>query len=541
MISTGLGGLGLFLLGMTLLTDGLRQLAGDALRASLARFTGRPATALLTGATVTALVQSSSATTLLTIGFVSAGLMTFAQSIGVIFGANVGTTSTAWLVSAIGLKVSVSAAALPLIGGGALLKLLLRGRGAAAGLALAGFGLIFLGLDTLQAGMRELSAVVDPAGFPSASGLGGRTALVLAGTLMTVVLQSSSVAVAATLTALHAGTIDLPQAAALVIGQNIGTTATAGLAVIGGSTAVKRTALAHLLFNGTTGLVVFFALTPLLDLVTALGARLGDASSATTLAGFHTVFNVLGVALLFPFTRRFAAMVERLLPERGPGLERHLGAAATEVPAIGLLAARRTLGEVGAVLLETARARLGGADPLLVEPHLQPARRALEATGRFLARLGAHEETSAEQARHVAALQSLDQLERLSRVCAEEVPHAPLARPGDPQRMSGSLSDALQAATLELRAGEVAASAAHLGAASRANADARRAHEPALLRRTAAGHMAPDAALAELEAARWVDRLGFHAWRAVHHLQEPPADEPLPPASPPLPPPAQRE
>lgn len=540
MISSGLGGLGLFLLGMTLLTDGLKQLAGDALRASLARFTGRPATALLTGATVTALVQSSTATTLMTIGFVSAGLMTFAQAVGVIFGANVGTTSTAWIVSAIGLEVHVSAVALPLIGVGALLKLMLRGRAAAAGLTLAGFGLLFLGLDTLQTGMRELTTVVDPARFPSASWLGGRALLVLGGIVMTIVLQSSSATVAATITALHAGTIDLPQAAALVIGQNIGTTATAGLAGIGGSAAVKRTALAHLLFNGLTGLVALLALTPLLSLLAAIEARAGGVSDATTLAAFHTAFNVLGVALLFPFIRRFAALVERLVPDHGPALERHLNVAATEVPAIGLVAARLTLAEVGGLLLDAARARLGGAEPASVEADLQPARRALEATTRFLATLGAHEETSAEQARHVNALQSLDQLERLARVCAEDAPGAPLARPGDAHDMSRTLSAALEAAAAGLTAGDVAGTAARLGAASRANADVRRAHEPALLRRTAAGHMTPDAALAELEAARWVDRMGFHGWRAVHHLQEPPPDEPQPPASPPLPPPAQR-
>lgn len=172
MLALLLGGIGLFLLGMTLLTDGLKVLAGDALRRVLARFTGGPTRAMLSGAALTALIQSSSATTLATIGFVSAGLLTFQQAVGLVFGANLGTTSTAWLVSLLGLKLSVSAVALPLVGVGALARLLARDRWAAAGTALSGFGLVFVGIDTLQAGMADLAAQIDPEALPGAS-LGG--------------------------------------------------------------------------------------------------------------------------------------------------------------------------------------------------------------------------------------------------------------------------------------------------------------------------------------------------------------------------------
>lgn len=540
MISHAVGGLGLFLLGMILLTDGLKMVAGDALRSALSRFTGRPSTALLTGTVVTALIQSSSATTLMTIGFVSAGLMSFTQSVGVIFGTNIGTTSTGWIVSTLGLKVNVSAAALPVIGAGALLRLLFKGRGAAIGTALAGFGLIFLGLDTLQAGMKELSGFVDPGRFPAGASLGGRLLLVVVGALMTVVLQSSSAAVAMTLTALHAGSIDLVQAAALVVGQNVGTTVKAWLVSIGAPTAVKRTAMAHFLFNALTGVVAFAALSPLVALVDAITDRLGDGSSATTIAGFHTAFNLLGVILLFPFTRRFAAFVERLVPERGPQLARHLSQAASEVPAVALAAARRTLAEVAAVLTDVARARLEGAEPEAVEPELEPARRALDAARGFVAAIGTHEETAAEHARHVGVLQALDQLERLARACAEPAPRGPLERAGAPKDMAARIVEALEACAAALREGDALPAALRLAEASRANADARRAHEPALLGRTAAGHVSPAAALAELDVTRWVDRVGYHAWRAAHNLQDPPPDLAPLPAAPPLPRPEDR-
>jgi phosphate:Na+ symporter len=240
-IATILGGIGLFLLGMVLLTDGLKAAAGEALRTVLVRFTGGPGAGHGVRRRGTAVVQSSSATVLTTIGFVSAGLLTFPQAVGVIFGANLGTTSTGWIVSLLGLKLQHERR------GAAAGR---HGRAAApahprpaaeAGLALAGFGLIFVGIDVLQGGMtptwrRASTRAPSPAGRGAAPAAGGL------GVVMTVVMQSSSAAVATTLTALHTGAIGLDQAAALVVGQNVGTTVKAALAAIGASTAVRRTA-----------------------------------------------------------------------------------------------------------------------------------------------------------------------------------------------------------------------------------------------------------------------------------------------------------
>ena len=151
-----LGGLGLFLVGMSLLTDGLTHFAGDSLRRSLLRFTGSPFKAFASGALLTLVVQSSTATTVTLIGFVSAGLITFAQSLGVVMGASLGTTGTGWIVSTLGLKVQLGLYTLPLIGFGALLRLLAKGRWRHLGTALAGFGMLFVGIDTMQEGMRGM-------------------------------------------------------------------------------------------------------------------------------------------------------------------------------------------------------------------------------------------------------------------------------------------------------------------------------------------------------------------------------------------------
>src|ERR1700742_4937980 len=194
-----LGGVGLFLLGMTVMTEGLKALAGSALRTVLGRAAATPLRGSFWGALVTLLVQSSSATTMTTIGLVSAGLLTFPQGLGLVFGANVGTTGTGWLVALIGVRVSLTAAALPMIFVGALVKLLGRGRVSAGGAALAGFALVLFGLTTLQQGMGGLAERLHPADLPTVlaapgaawwSGMLGVLTLVLVGLVMTAVLQS---------------------------------------------------------------------------------------------------------------------------------------------------------------------------------------------------------------------------------------------------------------------------------------------------------------------------------------------------------------
>lgn len=313
-----LGGLGSFLFGMTVMTSGLRKLAGERLRGWLARSTRNPWTGAATGALVTMLVQSSSATTVAAIGFVGAGLIPFSASLGVIFGANIGTTITGWMVAWLGFELELTHAALPLLFVAAV-AYLFKGRSRVRGFgkALAGFCLLFVGIGWLQSGLAGQREAID-LGHLAASSWGGRALLVVVGVVATLITQSSSATVAMAITALNAALLDLPQAAAVIIGADIGTTGTAALATIGGTTASRRTGFAHVIYNLMTGVGAFFLLPGYLLLVGE--TELARSSPEVLAVAFHSTFNLLGVVLVLPFTRPFGRLVERLFPERGPVL-----------------------------------------------------------------------------------------------------------------------------------------------------------------------------------------------------------------------------
>src|SRR5262245_52199012 len=240
-VVTLLGGLGLFLLGIHHLTEGMKGLAGDSLRRALQRLVAGRFSAVASGAFFTAVIQSSTAAILTVIGFVSAGLVTFSQAIGMIVGATLGTTSTIWMVAIFGLRLRISVAALPMLGIGAFLWLIARGKMRSLGALLAGFGLLFTGIDCLQTGMEGISWDLE-----AFAGTGPAALWLLAGVgiLMSIVMQSSTAAGATTLVALNAGSLSFQQGCAMIVGQSIGTAATTGLMVIGGSLAVRRSAMA---------------------------------------------------------------------------------------------------------------------------------------------------------------------------------------------------------------------------------------------------------------------------------------------------------
>lgn len=546
MIGSLLGGIGLFLLGMILMTDGLKTAAGDALRRVLLRFTGGPFRAMLSGATITALVQSSSATTLTTIGFVSAGILTFQQAVGVIFGSNLGTTSTGWLVSLLGFKVSISSYALPMVGIGALLNLLGRGRLRAVGLALAGFGLIFVGIDQLQSAMAAVATRIDPSMFPRDSFV-GRLALVGIGVVMTVVMQSSSAAVATTLAALHSQAIGLEQAAALVIGQNIGTTVTAGIAAIGASTAAKRTALAHTLFNGLTGVVAFLVLPAFVKVTLWVADDLDGASgggdAAVALAVFHTLFNVLGVALLLPFSGPFAAWVTRLVPDRSVSLTRYLDSSVGQIGSVGVEVALRTSKEIGTAVTELLGRQAAGTPAPDGLATFEAAKAAVGETRRFLAKVGASPDVASEYRRHLDVLHALDHLEELAEAAA--APPAPVSLTEGGEAVRAGVVDTLAAARAWMtqeRPGPPLSESAQLAARATETvlSDRRR-----VLAETAAGRYDPELADVKIGRLRWLERVARHLSRAVYHLSqraEPdagaaPSGEVPAPTSPPSPPP----
>ncbi len=536
-----LGGVGLFLLGMTVMTDGLKALAGSALRTVLGKAAATPLSGAFWGAIVTLLVQSSSAVTMTTIGLVNAGLLTFPQGLGLVFGANVGTTGTGWLVALIGVRVSLSTYALPMIFVGALGKLLGGGRIAAAGGALAGFALVLYGLTTLQQGMGGLAESLHPSDLPSVlgtpgvgwiSGGLGLVVLIAVGLAMTAVMQSSTAAIAVTISAFYAGAVSLEQGAALIIGQNIGTATSSALAAIGAGATAKRLALAYVLFKVIAALIAIVGFPFTTTLMRAWSA---SVDGMTLLAAYHTAYNVVGVAVLLPATQWFTSMVERLLPTRQTALQRALDPSALASPVIAVETARRVVADV----LKASAASVSAA---LSSGAGSPARdtaavAALAEVREFLSELKEPPETEAERQRMTSTLHALDHATRLVEVVAEGgLPGGPTAASPD-HRAVELCAKAMRAAqaignsitsesALTARAAPigwsvspevVAALAEAEGAAAEIDA-LQRDHRAATLASVVPGKLTAADALARIDAARRVARIAHHAWRSAAHL-----------------------
>lgn len=357
-----LGGVGLFLLGMGLMTDGLKLAAGPALERILQRSTRTPLHGLATGVLITAAVQSSSAVTVAAIGFVNAGLLSLGQALWVLFGANVGTTFTGWLVALVGLRIKVELFALPLVGIGALLRLFGRHvRIAAAGQATAGFGVLFLGIGLLQ---QSFSGLADGVALPSGDGVGGVLALVGIGAAMTVVMQASAASMTLALTAAQSGLIDVQDAAAVVIGANIGTTVTALLAAVGATPNARRAAAAHVLFNVLTAAVALVLLPWLVAAIGAVREALGmDRDVAAKLALFHSVFNLLGVLLMAPLAGRLTTflLARFRTAEEDEARPQFLDDNVLQVPVLALDALQREVQRIGGIALRMTRLAIEGA------------------------------------------------------------------------------------------------------------------------------------------------------------------------------------
>src|SRR5499427_879975 len=547
-----LGGVGLFLLGMTVMTGGLKALAGSSLRTVLSKAAATPMSGALWGAVVTLLVQSSSATTMTTIGLVSAGLLTFPQGLGLVFGANVGTTGTGWLVALIGVRVSLTAAALPMIFVGALIKLLGRGRVSAAGATLAGFALVLFGLTTLQQGMGGLAERLHPADLPAVlsgsgtgwwSGLVGVVALVAVGLAMTAVMQSSTAAIAVTLSAHYAGAVGLDQACALIIGQNIGTATSSAMAAIGASGTAKRLALAYVLFK----LVAAFIAMVLFPVTAPLLVRASRTiDGVTLLAGYHTAYNVVGVALLLPLIGRFTRFVERILPERASPLTRSLDPAALVTPIAAEEAVRRTvarsLGTICGSICDALTAKDHGTS---VPSSVTEVSDALRQAQEFMSEASGPPESEEEQKRLTSTLHALDHASRLAEVAGEkgEFGSGPSGSDdGDAPRLCaeamrnavliagkvGALPHAQDEATpVKVLDREKEASAngssrkeaiVQLEHCAKTLRELQQAHRKETLSSVAVGMVSADEAITRVDTVRRLETLAHHAWRSAAHL-----------------------
>ena len=539
---TVLGGIGLFLLGMTVMTDGLKALAGSALRTALAKAAATPLSGAVWGAIVTLLVQSSSAVTMTTIGLVSAGLLTFPQGLGLVFGANVGTTGTGWLVALIGVRVSLSTYALPLIFLGALTKLLTGGRIAAAGASIAGFALVLYGLTTLQQGMGGLAESLHPSDLPDvlgAPGVGwvtgwiGLMKLVVVGLVMTAVMQSSTASIAVTISAYYAGAIGLEQGAALIIGQNIGTATSSALAAIGASATAKRLALAYVLFKIVAALIAIAAF----PFTAALMRRFaGTLDGTTLLAAYHTAYNVVGVAVLLPATPWFTRLVERLLPPKESAIERVLDRAALVNPVVAVEAARRAVADALRTIAATVAGSLS-AGPGRAEPGAATVSAALAKVQDFLSELEAPPETEAERRRLTSILHALDHASRLAELLDQEGLPSPPAGGAEDRRAADLCKQVMRSvrtvgdsivgeSALSQRAepigwsvsADVGAALADAGNAAQALEAMQRGHRATVLASVAPGELTASDAFARIDEARRLDRLAHHAWRSAAHL-----------------------
>jgi phosphate:Na+ symporter len=517
-----LGGLGMFLLGIHHLTEGLKGLAGDSLRRTLQQVVSGRFSAVSAGVIFTALVQSSTAATLTVIGFVSAGLVTFPQAVGVIVGATLGTTTTPWMVAFFGFRVSVSAGALPLLGVGAFLWLITKGKLRSFGAILAGFGLLFTGIAYLQAGMEGIEWNLDDI---AGHGPGAMWILAGIGVAMTIVMQSSSAAAATTLVALHAGSLTFEQGCAMIVGQSVGSAATTALVAIGGNLAVRRSALAHVTFSTIVGVLGMLFLGPLTAAADWVGALLDDPDGVLALAAFSSIFKLAGIVVFYPWLDRFSQLIVRI---SGAGSESPVSRLSPVLAdaggAVALEAAWRAALEVARGAVGAVQRRLGN-ESVQYEPPVQDVQQIehfleslpLETTD--LASIGP---------RLVRLCHAMDHLTELH-VDLTQVPAVAgnWKPPAGFEAGAASLAAWLDATQDPKRTPDPAIFK-RVEEASKQLSDERKSGREKLLEDIALQRTPAETARAGLDALVWTERALYHAWRLVESLRVASGQQPAP-------------
>lgn len=316
-----LGALGLFLFGMTMMSEALQKVAGNKMRSILASMTKNRLLGVLTGVIVTSIIQSSSATTVMVVSFVNAGLLTLAESISVIMGANIGTTITAWLVSLIGFKFSIANIAIPLIGFSLLFIFSKNDRRKSIGEVMVGFSLLFIGLEYLKNSVPDIKSNPEMLQFLTDytnMGYGSILLFLLIGSILTVIVQSSSATMAITLIMLSQGWISFEIGAAMVLGENIGTTITANIAGLTAKTNARRAALSHTMFNICGVIWVLIIFYPFINLIEWMvgGNTTENANSLYALSMFHTMFNISNTLIMIWLIKPLEKIVCNIIPEK---------------------------------------------------------------------------------------------------------------------------------------------------------------------------------------------------------------------------------
>ena len=518
-ILQALGGIGLFLLGMIVMTEGLRSLAGRAMRSVLMRFTSSPFTGAITGASTTAILQSSSATTVAAVSFVGAELITFPQALGIIFGANIGTTFKGWLIAILGFKLSLSSFFLPIVFFGAVLRLFAKGRLATIGYSIAGFGLIFVGITVMQQSMAEMHDLISFESLPTDTFF-SRLFLVFLGIAFSAITQSSSAGVVATLTALFADLINFKQAAAMVIGMDIGTTVTAAMATIGGSVGAKRTGFSHVIYNLLTSTVALFLINPYTFLWEYLSPGQLIKNAEIALVGFHTFFNTLGVLIILPFTNQFALLMERLIPDKISIYTQKLDESFLFEPILALNAVQisvknQILGlfsHVCAILDDKYSGK---------RVNLEEFQLAITETQAYIDKINLESSDGLHWERLLNMIHALDHLHRLHERCEEEYDRAVTAKEVE------ELSNQSKILTNKIRMIIENIENNHWAkAASLADETSSNIHKLVkpfrnnVMGKMARGELDASIGTSELEAIRWLRRVSKHIARITKHFEQ---------------------
>lgn len=511
------GGVGLFLLGMAIMTEGLTGAVGGPMRRLLTSFTQTPAKGAVFGALTTAVLQSSSATTVTTVGLVGAGLLTFPQALGILFGANIGTTITGWFVAVIGFKLKLGLAMMPLILVGVILRLFGNDRLRHVGWALTGFALLFVGIDAMKSGLVSFEGIVTPSSFPEDT-LFGRIQLVLLGIVITVITQSSSAGVAAALVALSAGTISLPQAAAMVIGMDIGTTFTAALATVGGSVAARRTGYAHVVYNVFTGLFAFLLLGPYLSFAQQFLGNDVTGGDQIMLVAFHSTFNILGVVLVLPFAQAFGSLIIRLAPERDPSLTRRLDNRLLYDPASAIDSAAATVVEIAqhatasvSDLVDRSRSFAERGTTV----RLAAIEEAVKAIYSFNEQIPTERSRKDLYDRSISVFHALDHIERVVHRCRQATRIRSLQTDHRLRRLSGLICSELRAINWD----DLPASRDRLDRLRVLMRRQRRSYRQRLIERAIAHDLDAREIAHQLDVIRWLHRVTYHCWRIIHHVR----------------------
>jgi phosphate:Na+ symporter len=443
---------------------------------------------------------------------VSAGLVTFPQAIGVIMGATLGTTSTPWLLAIFGFRVRIATAAMPILGVGALLWIVAKGKLRSTGAILAGFGLIFTAIEYMQTGMKGVSW-----NFEGFSGPGALWILAGIGVVMTIVMQSSTAAAATTLVALNAGSLTFLQGCAMIVGQSIGTTATSALVMLGGGLAVRRAALAHILFSSIVGLLGMLFLRPLAAAADWVGAQLYDPDGVLALAAFSSIFKLAGIAAFYPWIDGFSRLITRLVSGTGSesAVSRLEPAVADAGAPVALEAAWRAILEVARGAIDAIRRRLAGEPatydpPVEAVPQIEHFLESLSLETTDLATIGP---------RLVRLTHALDHLAQLHDDLTRVPPGAAGQQlPGTFEAGARALAAWLDAAKDPDATPDPTIFAALEDASKQLSADCKAGREKTLedlaLQRTPAA-----AARALLETLAWADGTLFHAWQLAESLR----------------------